>query len=50
LRLVNHIRFEVFTVVTMEKAVFMDVTACGYVRTDVSEELMASIFKVTRIG
>jgi hypothetical protein len=33
----------------MKNGVFCDVTPC-LVRTDVSEELSASIFRVTRIG
>jgi hypothetical protein len=44
------VRFEVFTVVTMKNAVFYDVTPCGCLRTDVSEELRASIIRVKRIG
>jgi hypothetical protein len=34
----------------MKNGVFWDVTPCGSVRTDVSEELSASIIRVTRIG
>jgi hypothetical protein len=44
------VRFEVFTAVTMKNAVFWDVTQCGFVRTDVSEERIASIIRATRIG
>jgi hypothetical protein len=34
----------------MKNGVFWDVTPCGLVRTDVSEELSASIIRMTRIG
>jgi hypothetical protein len=34
----------------MKNGVFWDVTSCGLVRTDVSEELSASITRVGRIG
>jgi hypothetical protein len=34
----------------MKNAVFLDVTPFGSLRTDFSEELSASINKVTRIG
>jgi hypothetical protein len=34
----------------MKNGVFWDVTPCGSVRTDVSEELSAPIIRVTRIG
>jgi hypothetical protein len=44
-----YIRFEVFTAVTMKNGVFWDVTPCGFVRTDVSEELSVSFIRVTRI-
>jgi hypothetical protein len=44
------LRFEVFTAVIMKHVVFWDVTPCGFVRTDVSEELIASIIRVTGIG
>jgi hypothetical protein len=47
---VHSLRFEVFTAVTMKNAVFWDVTPCSFVTTDVSEELSASIIRVTRIG
>jgi hypothetical protein len=40
--------FEVFTAMTMKNAVFRDVTLCGFVRTDVSEERSASIIRVTK--
>jgi hypothetical protein len=46
-----YIRFEVFTAVTMNNAVFWDVTPHGSCkRTDISEERIASIIRVTRIG
>jgi hypothetical protein len=44
-----HVRFEVFTAVTMKKCV-CDVTPVALVITDVSEELSASFIMVTRIG
>jgi hypothetical protein len=34
----------------MKNGVFWNVTQCGFVRTDVSEELSASFISVTRIG
>jgi hypothetical protein len=34
----------------MKNGVFWDVTPCGFVRSDVSEELSASFIRVTRIG
>jgi hypothetical protein len=34
----------------MKNGDFWDVTPCGLVRTDVSEQLSASIIRVTRIG
>jgi hypothetical protein len=33
-----------------QNGVFWDVTPCGPLRTDVSEELRASIIRVTKIG
>jgi hypothetical protein len=39
---------EVFTAVTLKNAVFWDVTPCGSLSTDVSEELSGSIIRVTR--
>jgi hypothetical protein len=33
----------------MKNIIFWDVTPCGLVRTEVSEELSASIIRVTRI-
>jgi hypothetical protein len=44
------IRFVVFTVRTMKNVVFWNVTLLALVRTDVSEEFIAPIFRVTRIG
>jgi hypothetical protein len=45
------VRFEVFTVVTMKNGVIWDVAPCvALVRTDVSEELSASIIKAKTIG
>jgi hypothetical protein len=38
--------FKVFTVVTMKNDVFCVVASVGLVRTDVSEECVASIFKI----
>jgi hypothetical protein len=46
----HYARFEFFTAVTMKNAIFWDVTSCGFVRTDVSEECVASIIRVTRIS
>jgi hypothetical protein len=34
----------------VKNGVFWDVTPCGFVRTDVSEELSASFIRATRIG
>jgi hypothetical protein len=44
------VRYEVFTELTMKNGASWDVTPSGLVRTDVSEELSASIITVTRIG
>jgi hypothetical protein len=44
------VRFEVFTAVTMKMASSRMLRRAALVRTDVSEELSASIFRVTRIG
>jgi hypothetical protein len=47
----NVVRFEVFTAVTMKNVVFWDVRRrVALVRTDVSEERIASIISVTRIS
>jgi hypothetical protein len=35
---------------TMKNGVFWDVTPCGSCKTDVSEELSASLIRVARIG
>jgi hypothetical protein len=35
--------------VTMKNVVFWDVTTCGFVRTDVSEERIASFIRVERM-
>jgi hypothetical protein len=43
-------RFEVFTAVTMQNAVYWDVTPCGSCKNRISEERMAFIIRVTRIG
>jgi hypothetical protein len=43
-------RFEVFTAVTMKNASSGMLRRVTLVRTDVSEELSASIFRMTRIG
>jgi hypothetical protein len=37
-------------VVIMKNALLWDAKMCGSVRTDVSEERIASIIRVTRIG
>jgi hypothetical protein len=51
LREAYYLRFELFTAVTMKNAVLWDVTRrVALVRTDVSEELSASIIRLTRIG
>jgi hypothetical protein len=34
----------------MKNGVFWDVTPCGFIRTDVLDELSASFIRVTRIG
>jgi hypothetical protein len=47
---ISYVRFEVFTVVTMKNGIFWDVRCVALVRTDVSEELNASIIRETRIG
>jgi hypothetical protein len=36
--------------VAMKNAIFWDVTLCGSLSTEVSEELSASIIRVTRIA
>jgi hypothetical protein len=42
--------FAVFTAVTMNNGASWDVTPCGFLRADVSEELSAFIIRKTRIG
>jgi hypothetical protein len=49
-KILNVVRFEVSTAVTMKNAVFCDVSRVALVRTDVSEERIASITRETRIG
>jgi hypothetical protein len=44
------VRFEVFTAMTMKKASTGMLHHVALVRTDISEELSASIIRVTRIG
>jgi hypothetical protein len=46
----RNVRFEVFTAVTMKNGVFWKLQRVALVRTDVSEELRASIITVTRIA
>jgi hypothetical protein len=43
-----HVGFEAFTAVTMENVIIWDVTPCGIVRTEVSEEHVLSIFRVEK--
>jgi hypothetical protein len=45
-----HVRFEGFTAVTMKNVVFETLRRMALVRTDVSDELSASIIRMTRIG
>jgi hypothetical protein len=42
------VRFEVFTAVTIKNAVFWDVAPIDLVTTDVSEERIASIFRLEK--
>jgi hypothetical protein len=44
------VRFEVFTAVTMKNGASWDVTPCGSCKNRLSDELSASIIRVTRIG
>jgi hypothetical protein len=44
------VRFEVFTAVTLKDAAFWDVTLCGLVRIEVSEERITSIIRVAIIS
>jgi hypothetical protein len=45
-----YIRFEVFTAVTMKNVFFWYVAPCGLVRTGVSEERVAYIFREERFS
>jgi hypothetical protein len=45
-----YVRFVVLTAVTMKNGVFWDVTPCGSLRTDFSEEFSAFLISVTRVG
>jgi hypothetical protein len=45
-----YVRFEVFTAATMKNVVFWAVRRVALVRIDVSEEPIASIIRVTKIG
>jgi hypothetical protein len=46
----SYIRFDVFTAVTMNNSVSAMLSRVALVRTDVSEELSASIIMVTGLG
>jgi hypothetical protein len=46
----NEARFEVFTAVVMKSINFWDITTCSPLSTDVSEEHIASIFRVEEIS
>jgi hypothetical protein len=50
LTFIEFVRFEVFTTVTMKNVVFWILRRVALIRTDVLEELRASIIRVTRIG
>jgi hypothetical protein len=41
--------FEVFMAVTMKNAVFWDVMTCGSCKNNVSDELVASSFRIKEI-
>jgi hypothetical protein len=45
-QIVHYVGFEVFTAVTMKKAVFLDVAPCREWVKRVSEERISSIFRV----
>jgi hypothetical protein len=47
---IMHVRFKVFTAVTMKNAVFWDIRHVALVRTDVSNERITYIIKVTRMN
>jgi hypothetical protein len=42
--------FEVLTAVVVKTTIFWDITPCSLLSTDVSEEHIASIFRVKRIS
>jgi hypothetical protein len=43
------VRFEVLTAVVMKSSIFWDITPCSMLKsTDVSEKLIASIFRVEK--
>jgi hypothetical protein len=44
------LRVEVFTAVTMKNTIFVMLRSVALVRTDVSEDRIASIIRITRIG
>jgi hypothetical protein len=46
----RNVRFEVLTAVIMKNGIFWDARPVALVRTEVWEELSASIIRVTRIG
>jgi hypothetical protein len=46
----TYVRFEVFTAWAMKNCVFGMLRRVALVRTNISEELSASIIRVTRIG
>jgi hypothetical protein len=48
--IVEHVRLEIFTAVTMKNAVSGILRRVALVITDVSDELSASFIRVTRIG
>jgi hypothetical protein len=44
------VRFEILMAVAIKNAVFWDVSRVALVGTDISEEPIASVIRVTRIG
>jgi hypothetical protein len=48
--ILDDVRFEVFTAVTIKNAAFWDVMPCGSTRADDSEKRIASIIRVTQIS